>query len=175
MLRYLTLLLLGLVTVHTTALNTYQTDPYSDFLVTEIERLELETELFGEPTNSEEAVSIAAIAVFEMDEDITVGFNTAERVPANFNAREGMNDLEWNDSELYELEEDIDLGFDTLKYLPAEFDPKKGMDEIDWSTFELYELEEEFEIGFDTKMYLPEGFNPYEGIEGETLLVHDFK
>jgi len=124
--RQLILVIFALFALNVNANAETNADPYSDFLSLEIEKLELEQELFGETAN-DEAVSIASIDVYEIEEEVELDFNTAEFVPADFNANEGMNDIDWSSIELLELEEEFEIGFDTKAYLPKGFNPYEGM------------------------------------------------
>lgn len=103
-------------------------DTLDEYITTEIEKLELEKELFGTPTNGEDIVSIASIEVYEIEEEVVLDFDTADYLPEDFNANAGMEDINWDEIELFELEEEIDLGFDTKDYLPKNFNPYRGMD-----------------------------------------------
>ena len=128
MLRQLFVFVLALVAVNATANTNPEVDTLDEFLALEIEKLELEQELFGTPTNGEDIISIASVEVYELEEEVTIGFDTTEYLPEDFNARAGMGDIDWNTIELYELEEEIDLGFNTKDYLPKNFNPYRGMD-----------------------------------------------
>jgi len=101
-------------------------DPCNDYLGLEIERLELEQNLFGDQT-SIEAVSIASVSVFELEEEINLTFDTKTHLPEGFDAKEGMNEINWDTIELYELEEEVELGFETKDHLPKNFNPYRGM------------------------------------------------
>lgn len=127
--------------------------PFADKL-----QLSLDTETF----------SLDEITVIEIEEEIDLGFDTAEYLPIEFNAYEGMN-FELDLIEYVEFEEEIELGFDTANYLPKGFDAYAGMEldieeilvELDLDDIQYYVEEEEIELGFDTSKYLPEGFNAY--------------
>ena len=116
MTRYLILLTTALIMTTGVAMNNNNTDPFEAYLSAEIERLELEQELFGLTANQDEPISIAAIDVFELNEEVCIDFDTSERLPAGFNAREGMNDINWDDIKLYTPEEEIDLGVETSTF-----------------------------------------------------------
>ena len=107
--RYFNLLMLALFSTSMLLANTTASDPFADFLASEIERMELEQELFGIEKNLEDPISIAAVAVYELDEEINLGFNTSDYLPSNFNAKRGMKVIDWNTIKLYEVEEEIDL------------------------------------------------------------------
>ncbi|MBT8273906.1 MAG: hypothetical protein KJO77_08870 [Bacteroidia bacterium] len=126
MIRQSILLIFALFALHVNANNETSENPFSDYISLEIEKLELEQELFGETTN-DEAVSIASIDVYDLKEDVELDFNTSDFLPEDFNAKAGMNDIDWSTVELIELEEDFDIGFDTSSYLPKGFNPYKGM------------------------------------------------
>ena len=99
--------------------------PLDSYIALEIEKYELEQELFTMSVIEEEPIAIQDIEVYELVEEDD--FDTAEYLPENFNATKGMYDIDWSTVELYELEEELDLGFDTRDYLPEGFDPYKGM------------------------------------------------
>ena len=101
-------------------------DPFGDYLGLEIEKLELEQTLFGE-SNVNEAVSIESVSVIELEEDLELGFETSDYLPEDFNAKVGMNNIDWNTIKLYEVEEELEIGFNTKDYLPEGFNPFKGM------------------------------------------------
>ena len=120
------IILFALVALNANANAETKNDPFSNFLSYEIEKIELEEELFGTPANNE-VISVASIEVYEMEEEIELEFNTEQYLPEGFNAKEGMNEIDWNTIELYELEEELEIGFDTKAYLPNNFNPYRGM------------------------------------------------
>ena len=101
-------------------------EPLDEILALEIERLELEFELFGDAYQRDEIVSIESIDLYEPEEELEIGFDTTKYLPEDFNARAGMDDIDWSTIELYEIEEEDD--FDPKKYLPEGFNPYEGMD-----------------------------------------------
>ncbi|MFX0557459.1 hypothetical protein ACOCEA_11720 [Maribacter sp. CXY002] len=118
-------------------------------------------------TLNTEPVNIDEITFIEIEEEIDLGFNTADYLPIGFNAYQGMDftidDIDFTD------DEEIDLGFDTSVYLPKGFNAYVGMEieleeviaDLDIDDL-LYLLEEEeIDLGFDTAKYLPEGFDAY--------------
>lgn len=127
MLRQLFVFVFAFGALNATADTIPEIDPLADYISLEIEKMELEQELFGDPANGEEIISIASIDLYEIEEELDLGFDTADRVPSNFNAKEGMNDIDWSTIELYEVEEEIDFGFNTKDYLPKGFNPYQGM------------------------------------------------
>ena len=166
----LTFLLSVLFTLNITAKINIEGDTLNDYL--SVEKHNLEKLLFNyeeEPKN--ENLDINDIEVFEIEEDVTLDFDTSMYLPENFNALEGKNDLDWSTIELIEIEEEVELGFDTTKYLPEGFNALKGKNDLDWSTIELIEIEEDIEIDFDVKAYLPVGFDPYKGMEKKEVLI----
>ncbi len=110
-------------------------------------------------------LSIDDIVVMETVEEIDLGFDTAEYLPAGFDAYAGM-EPDLDQINFIETEKEIDLGFDTAEYLPAGFDAYAGM-EPDLDQINFIETEKEIDLGFDTAEYLPKGFNPYKGMEDE--------
>ncbi len=138
-----------------------------------LEELELEDILFN-PTNNFTVGNLDAVSieVIDIEEEVELNFDTKTYLPANFNALQGMHDLDWNTIELLELEEEIELGFDTQTYLPEGFNALQGLHDLDWKTIELVELEEDIELGFDTQAYLPKGFNPYKDVECQKVCLY---
>ena len=135
-----------------------------DYAVLMSEQQQLENKLFniGEDRNNAIA-EIAAIKITELDEEVELGFDTANYLPKGFNGLKGMHDLDWSNIELVELDEEVALGFDTADYLPEGFNALKGKHDIDWSTIELFELDENVELCIDTANYLPKDFNALKG------------
>tara|TARA_R110002049_G_scaffold99113_4_gene241670 strand:+ start:5642 stop:6139 length:498 start_codon:yes stop_codon:yes gene_type:complete len=101
----------------------------------------------------------SSIELFEIEEEVNLGFNSKDYLPKGFNPLKGLHDLDWSSIELFEIEEEVNLGFDTKDYLPEHFNPLKGLHDLDWDTIELFEIEEEVELCFNTKDYLPRNFN----------------
>ena len=136
------------------------------------EQRELEKLLFDKVEDSSSVqIDISDIEVIEIEEEVTLGFDTSNNLPENFNPLKGKHDLDWSSIELIEIEEEVELGFDTSNYLPKNFNALKGKYDLDWSSIELIEIEETIEINFDTKAYLPYGFNPYTGMIKNTDVV----
>ena len=115
-------------------------------------------------SNIEEPVKVQDIYVYEVEEDVTMEFDTTQYLPNNFNALKGIGDLDWDSIELIQIEEDVVIDFDTKQYLPKYFNSLKGMYDLDWDSIALVELEEEATINFDTKQYLPKDFNSLKGM-----------
>ncbi len=95
--------------------------------------------------------------VFIEEEDLNLGFDTADYLPKNFNPYKTYFDI--NSIPYVEDEDDFDLGFDTANHLPEGFDAYTDI--VPVGSINYIEMED-MELGFDTKEYLPEGFSPYE-------------
>jgi len=134
----------------------------SDNLTSECELSLLKASLF---TNNSEVMSTeldwSSIELFEIEEEVNLGFNSKDYLPDGFNPLKGLHELDWSTIELFEIEEEVNLGFNSKDYLPEHFNPLKGLHDLDWSTIELFEIEEEVEIDFDTNKYLPKRFCLY--------------
>ena len=76
--------------------------------------------------NKIEPLSIEAIVFVETEEEIDLGFDTADYLPMGFNAYSGL-ELDLDEIDFVEIEEEIELGFDTAKYLSLGFDAYAGM------------------------------------------------
>jgi type VI protein secretion system component VasA len=101
-------------------------DPLTNFFSLEIEKLELEQELFDYKLKSDE-ISIESIDLYEVEEEVEIEFDTAKYVPEGFNPKKGMEEIDWDTISRYEIEEEINRGFDTKDYLPKNFNPYCGM------------------------------------------------
>ena len=126
MLRQSILILVALVALNVNASTNTETDPYSDYITLEIEKLELEELLFAQETKSE-IINPTSINIIEIEEEVDLGFNPKNYLPESFNVLAGMDVIDWDAFELVEIEEEVDLGFDTKHYLPKGFNPYKGM------------------------------------------------
>ncbi|MBT8254123.1 MAG: hypothetical protein HKN00_00155 [Flavobacteriaceae bacterium] len=102
-------------------------NPFEAIIALEIEKMELEFELFGEPTDHDAIFPIQSIVVYDLEEELELDFDTTDYLPEDFDAKAGMETIDWSEINLYELEEEIDLGFNTKDYLPKGFNPYEGM------------------------------------------------
>lgn len=128
------------------------------------EQQQLEQVVFNNIENASSTIlDVSAIEVIEIEEEVDLGFDTANYLPKNFNALQGKHDLDWRTIEVIEIDEEVELGDETVKYLPKDFNALKGKHDLDWSTIELVEIEEEMEFGFETSNYLPKDFNALKG------------
>ena len=69
-----------------------------------------------------------SIELFEIEEEVNLGFNSKAYLPEGFNPLKGLHDLDITTIELYELyelEEEVELTFDTKSYLPKGLAPSK--------------------------------------------------
>jgi hypothetical protein len=67
-------------------------------------------------------LSIDDINFVEVEQEIELGFNPYNHLPANFNPYQGF-ELNIDDIHIIEDDQEIDLGFDVDLYLPANFNP----------------------------------------------------
>jgi len=192
MLRQSIIILFAIFALSVNANEDLKENPLDQFILNQIEILDLELELFGTPNTK--IIDISSIKLYEIEEEVVFNFNTMNYLPKGFDARKGMEDIDWDTINLYEVEEDIDLGFDTKEYLPKGFNPYQGMikenltyqfseeqveilalqvklfdisnnDIMDVSSIKLYEIEEDVFFNFDTMSYLPKDFNAKKGME----------
>lgn len=126
MIRNLILMMFVLFAFNANANTENNRNPLYDFISHEIEKLELEQELFGD-VNIIEALCIASIEVYELEEEVNLDFNTANYLPVGFEARAGLSEIDWTGLKLVELEEEVEFDFEIKAYLPEGFDPYKGM------------------------------------------------
>ncbi len=106
-----------------------------------------------------ENLQIEDITFIEVEEEIDLGFDTAQYLPAGFDPYAGM-ELDLNSLTFIEEEEEINLGFNTAAYLPIGFNAYDGM-ELDLDDIVYIEDEEEIDLGFNVSDYLPENFNAF--------------
>ena len=152
-----------LITISATSFNTIENPDSLTLKCTELnfEECNLVNDLVSP---SEKPIKVEDVYVYELEEEVTIDFDTKQYLPKDFNPLKGLYDLDWSTIELIELEEEVTIDFDTKQYLPEDFNPLNGLYDLDWSTIELIELEEEVTIDFDTRQYLPEDFNPLNGL-----------
>ncbi len=68
------------------------------------EQYNLEKTLFSTVEDSTcDSLNISDIDVIEIDKTVKINFDTQAHFPADFNAPQGMHDLDWNIIELMEL------------------------------------------------------------------------
>ena len=118
------------------------------------EESELEKILFVNIEDSSfESIDINSIEVIEIEEEVELGFDTANYLPKDFNALKGMHDLDWASIELVELEEEIEICFDTAKYLPKDFNALKDISDSDSHKIQLVliDIQEEFDYSLNMK------------------------
>ena len=104
-----------------------------------------------------ENLQIDDIVYIEMEDEINLGFDTAQYLPEGFDPYKGMG-LDIKEITFIEPIEEVNLGFNTALYLPEDFNAYEGM-AFDLNDIEYIEEEEEIILGFDTKDYLPENFS----------------
>ena len=88
-----------------------------------------------------ENLKVEDISVIQVEEEIDLGFNTAQYLPVGFNPYKG-----------------IKLGFDTAQYLPADFNACEGM-ETKNCYIDFLKEEEKIMLEFNEEDYLPENSN----------------
>lgn len=112
-------------------------------------------EIVGE-NNDAAPFNINSIVFLEAEEELDLGFDTADYLPENFDPNKVYVDL--NQVTYIDYEEDSLADFNTAAYLPEDFNPYAIPADIRAISY----IEEEVELDFDTAPYLPEGFDPYE-------------
>ena len=160
----LALLFSMLLTLNATANTNNTTDTFSECKTGNIEECTLNRILFANNENvTTNDLDISTIEVVNIEEEVTINFNTKNYLPEGYNALKGKDDLDFSTIEIIEIEEEEVLDFDTKQYLPKGFNTLKGKDDLDWSKIELVEIEEDLELNSNSKNYLPEGFNALKG------------
>jgi len=145
----LALLFSVLITLNANAKSSNDTD-YLNYTTLDREQHRLEKSLFDkvEIINSAE-LDISTINIIELEEEVELGFDTANYLPKDFNALKGMHDLDWNTIELVEIEEDVEFDFNTKDYLPKNFNALKEMHDLDSHKFQLVLIEIKKELGYN--------------------------
>jgi len=115
-------------------------------------------------SQDDKPVNIDDLYVYEIEEEVSINFDTKQYLPEGFNPLKGLGDLDWTSIELIELEEEVTIDFDTQKYLPENFNALEGLGDLDWSKIELIEIEEEVEIELNPDYYIPISNNEYIGM-----------
>ena len=57
-----------------------------------------------------------SIELVELQEEVTINFDTKQFLPKDFNSLKGMYDLDWSTIELIEIEEEVDIDFNAKSY-----------------------------------------------------------
>lgn len=91
------------------------------------------------------------IKVYELEEEVNLGFNSENYLPKNFNPYAGMNTIA-------ELEVEAEIVLSSI------FNDEPLNVIINIEDIEIFDIEEVVEIGFDSKNCLPADFNPYLGM-----------
>ncbi len=106
-----------------------------------------------------ENLKVGDIAVIELEEEIDLGFNTAQYLPIGFNPYKGMK-LDLDDIVIIGEEQEIQLGFDTAQYLPVGFNACEGM-EVKRDDLDFLKGKEKIFLEFNDEEYLPEDLNSH--------------
>ena len=104
-------------------------------------------------------VNLDDIIYIEEENEVVLGFDTADYLPEDFDPYKQYVDLDA--FEFIEVEDCLDLDFDSAEYLPVGFDPYADASYFRNIDF-IEEGEDDLDLGFDTAEYLPEGFDPHE-------------
>lgn len=111
---------------------------------------------YPQQQNNNNPIDTSSLDLIVIEEEIELGFDTAQYLPEGFNPYAGMRGP-IVDLGLIAVEEEIDLGFDTKAYLPEGFNAYQGMifavEEI-----VVIEDEEDFILDFNPQDYLPKTF-----------------
>ena len=110
----------------------------------------------GSSNRTTEALDLNKIVFLESEEQIDLGFDTADYLPEDFNPNEVYVDL--NKVTYMEFDEDTLLELNIADYLPEDFNAYAIPADIRSISY----IKEEPVLNFDTTAYLPEGFDPYE-------------
>lgn len=113
-------------------------------------------EIVGKSEVASAQLDLSKIVYLEAEEELELGFETADYLPKDFDPNEVYVDL--NQVTYIELDEDSLSDYDIASYLPKDFNPYANPSDIRAVSY----IEEEAVMNFDTAPYLPEGFDPYE-------------
>lgn len=101
-----------------------------------------------------EVFDVNSIEYIEEDEQIELGFDSADYLPEGFDPYEVYFDLNAVQFE----EEEIEIS-DLTTYLPEGFDSYAYPTDV--QSINYIDENDSFKVDFDTKKYLPKGFNAY--------------
>ncbi|MBT8305083.1 MAG: hypothetical protein KJP09_11480 [Bacteroidia bacterium] len=168
------ILLFALFVLNTNANAELKYDPYPDYLDIEIEKLELEFDLFGFKSTCD-FVSIESIEVYELEEEVELNIEYQRALLEELDAFESQDAVILSYQDQIELDGFLNLIASsdnlsmTTNYLSEQiktleleadiFGFTEKLDPISIANLEVYEIEEEVKLDFDTGKYLPEGFN----------------
>jgi len=173
------ILLFALFVLNTNANAELKYDPYPDYLDVEIEKLELEFDLFGFQSACD-FVSIESIEVYEVEEEVELNIEYQRALLKELDAfesegavilsRQDQNELDtflsliaktdnlsMNSNYLSDQIETLELEANILGF-------QENIEPISIADLEVFEIEEEVNLDFDTGKYLPEGFNVHKSI-----------
>jgi len=134
-------------------------DEYSD-LEEEYNDISFE-DVFGK-IETENSLETEDIKVYEIEEEINLGFDSKVYLPTGFNPYEGMNTVE-------------ELGFEAKTAFEAVFGTIEKEKILKIEDIKVYEIEEEINLGFNTQECIPTDFNPYEGMKTKEELNFETK
>jgi hypothetical protein len=137
----------------------FNDDEYSD-LEEEYNDISFE-DVFGK-IETENSIETEDIKIYEIEEEINLGFDPKVYLPTDFNPYEGMNTLE-------------ELDFEAKIAFEAVFGTIYKEEILKIEDIKVYEIEEEINLGFNTQECLPTDFNPYEGMNTKEELNFEAK
>ena len=139
-----------LLTFNANANPNKSSDVCSECKTENFEECDLRKILFSSNENLHASnLDISTIEIYEIEEEVTLNFDTAKYLPEGFNALKGKDDLNWNTIEIYEIDEEVALNFDTAKYLPVGFNPLYSKDDLVQSIVHMVLIEIEEELGYE--------------------------
>ena len=116
-----------LITISATSFNTIKNPDSLTLKCNELNFEECNLTSHFTPSDNKDPIKVEDIWVYELEEEITIDFDTKLYLPEGFNPLKGFADLNWDVIELIELEEEVIINFDTKDFLPANFNAYAGM------------------------------------------------
>lgn len=81
-----------------------------------------------------EPINIEEIYVYELEEEVSIDFDTKQYLPEGFNPLKGIHALDWNTIELIEPEYEMDIDYITSNFRTKDYKPLNSLDILDWDT-----------------------------------------
>ena len=68
-----------------------------------------------------------SIELVELEEEVTINFDTKQYLPKDFSSLKGLYDLDWSTIELIEVEEEVDINLNNYPFTMDNNDTQVGI------------------------------------------------
>jgi hypothetical protein len=113
----------------------------------------------------EEPIKIEDVYVYEIEEEVNIGFDTKQYLPEGFNPLEGIHALDWSSIELIEPEYEMDIDYITNQFSLKAYKPLKTIIILDWDKIVLNKIEKNLNIKLNTNKLFTKDLNTLKGLD----------